>query len=182
MVKGFRAAMLIGILSTTAIGVILGVTELPKGAWVSFSLPDTSAVFMQMDLKGALSHGLLSIIFTLTMVDLFDNMGVLIGLARKCGFMRPDGEIRNLDRAFVTDSIGTMFSACMGTTTATSYLESASALPRAAARPDSRHDGGLLRARAFLHSARRHGACVCNRTDSHHRGGAHDAGGRAHPF
>ena len=60
------------------------------------------------------------------MVDLFDNMGVLIGLARKCGFMRPDGEIRNLDKAFITDSIGTMFSACMGTTTATSYLESAS--------------------------------------------------------
>ena len=81
---------------------------------------------MQMDLQGALSHGLLSIIFTLTMVDLFDNMGVLIGLARKCGFMRPDGEIRNLDKAFITDSIGTMFSACMGTTTATSYLESAS--------------------------------------------------------
>ena len=53
-------------------------------------------------------------------------MGVLIGLARKCGFMRPDGEIRNLDKAFITDSIGTMFSACMGTTTATSYLESAS--------------------------------------------------------
>ena len=119
MVKGFRAAMLIGILATTALGVILGVTELPKGAWVSLTLPDISAVFMQMDLQGALSHGLLSIIFTLTMVDLFDNMGVLIGLARKCGFMRPDGEI-------ITDSIGTMFSACMGTTTATSYLESAS--------------------------------------------------------
>lgn len=126
MVKGFRAAMLIGILATTALGVILGVTELPKGAWVSLTLPDISAVFMQMDLQGALSHGLLSIIFTLTMVDLFDNMGVLIGLARKCGFMRPDGEIRNLDKAFITDSIGTMFSACMGTTTATSYLESAS--------------------------------------------------------
>lgn len=117
MVKGFRAAMLIGILATTALGVILGVTELPKGAWVSLTLPDISAVFMQMDLQGALSHGLLSIIFTLTMVDLFDNMGVLIGLARKCGFMRPDGEIRNLDKAFITDSIGTMFSACMGTTT-----------------------------------------------------------------
>ena len=126
MVKGFRAAMLIGILATTALGVILGVTELPKGAWVSLTLPDISAVFMQMDLQGALSQGLLSIIFPLTMVDLFDNMGVLIGLARKCGFMRPDGEIRNLDKAFITDSIGTMFSACMGTTTATSYLESAS--------------------------------------------------------
>lgn len=126
MVKGFRAAMLIGILATTILGICLGVTELPKGSWVSFSLPDVSAVFMQMDLKGALSHGLLSIIFTLTMVDLFDNMGVLIGLARKCGFMKSDGEIHNLDRAFITDSIGTMFSACMGTTTATSYLESAS--------------------------------------------------------
>lgn len=80
---------------------------------------------MQLDLKGALSHGLISIIFTLTMVDLFDNMGVLIGLTRKCGFMRPDGEIKNLDKAFITDSVGTMFSAVVGTTTATSYLESA---------------------------------------------------------
>ena len=131
MVKGFRAAMLIGILATTALG------------------------FMQMDLQGALSHGLLSIIFTLTMVDLFDNMGVLIGLARKCGFMRPDGEIRNLDKAFITDSIGTMFSACMGTTTATSYLESASGVAA----------GG----RTGL-------------TDPHHRGCSHDAGGRAHPL
>lgn len=124
MVAGFRAAMLIGILTTTALGVLLGVTSMPQGSWVSLSVPDISSVFMEMDLKGALSHGLLSIIFTLTMVDLFDNMGVLIGLARKCGFMRPNGDIQNLDRAFITDSIGTMFSACMGTTTATSYLES----------------------------------------------------------
>lgn len=125
MVAGFRAAMLIGILTTTALGVLLGVTPMPQGSWVSLSVPDISSVFMEMDLKGALSHGVLSIIFTLTMVDLFDNMGVLIGLARKCGFMRPNGDIQNLDRAFITDSIGTMFSACMGTTTATSYLESA---------------------------------------------------------
>ena len=117
--------MLIGILTTTALGVLLGVTPMPQGSWVSLSVPDISSVFMEMDLKGALSHGVLSIIFTLTMVDLFDNMGVLIGLARKCGFMRPNGDIQNLDRAFITDSIGTMFSACMGTTTATSYLESA---------------------------------------------------------
>ena len=125
MVAGFRAAMLIGILTTTTLGVLLGVTPMPQGSWVSLSVPDISSVFMEMDLKGALSHGVLSIIFTLTMVDLFDNMGVLIGLARKCGFMRPNGDIQNLDRAFITDSIGTMFSACMGTTTATSYLESA---------------------------------------------------------
>jgi AGZA family xanthine/uracil permease-like MFS transporter len=118
--------MLIGILATTAVGIALGITELPKGSWVSFKFPDISPVFMQLDLRGALSHGLVSIIFTLTMVDLFDNMGVLIGLARKCGFMNDKGEIKNLDRAFITDSIGTMLSSVIGTTTSTSYLESAS--------------------------------------------------------
>ena len=84
-----------------------------------------SMIFIQMDLRGALHHGLISIIFTLTMVDLFDNMGVLIGLARKAGFMDEKGHIRHLDRALVTDSIGTMCSAVLGATTATSYLECA---------------------------------------------------------
>ncbi len=125
MVLKFRAAMLLGIIVTTILGIACGVTHLPDGSWISFDLPDVAGTFMQLDLKGALSHGLISIIFTLTMVDLFDNMGVLIGLTRKCGFMRPDGEIKNLDKAFITDSVGTMFSAVVGTTTATSYLESA---------------------------------------------------------
>ena len=81
--------------------------------------------FLQMDIKGALHHGLVSIIFTLTMVDLFDNMGVLIGLSQKAGFIREDGHIENLDKALISDSIATMTSAVMGATTATSYLESA---------------------------------------------------------
>ncbi len=68
---------------------------------------------------------LISIIFTLTMVDLFDNMGVLIGLSQKAGFIREDGHIENLDKALITDSMATMASAVMGATTATSYLESA---------------------------------------------------------
>ena len=59
------------------------------------------------------------------MVDLFDNMGVLIGLSQKAGFLHEDGRIDNLDRALVTDSIATMASAVMGATTATSYLECA---------------------------------------------------------
>ena len=88
-------------------------------------MPLPVETFAALDIRGALSHGLLSIIFTLTMVDLFDNMGVLIGLARKAGFMQEDGRIENLDRALVTDSIGTMTSAVLGATTATSYLECA---------------------------------------------------------
>ena len=124
-VLGIRTAMIIGILATTALGLVTGHASLPEGSWFSAELPDISATFFQLDLSGALSHGLFTIIFTLTMVDLFDNMGVLIGVARKAGLMKDDGSIRNLDRAFISDSIGTMLSSVFGTTTATSYLESA---------------------------------------------------------
>lgn len=117
--------MIIGILTVTVAGVLCGVTSMPEQAFSGFSLPLPTGTFMQMDLRGALHHGLISIIFTLTMVDLFDNMGVLIGLARKAGFMDEKGHIRHLDRALVTDSIGTMCSAVLGATTATSYLECA---------------------------------------------------------
>ena len=118
-------AMIIGILAVTLGGMLLGVTPVPSGGIFSGALPLPTETFLQMDLKGALHHGLFSIIFTLTMVDLFDNMGVLIGLAQKSGFMREDGHIENLDKALITDSLATMSSALLGATTATSYLESA---------------------------------------------------------
>lgn len=98
-------AMIIGILAITLAGMLLGVSPVPSGAIFSGKLPLPTETFLQMDLKGALHHGLFSIIFTLTMVDLFDNMGVLIGLAHKAGFMREDGHIENLDKALITDSL-----------------------------------------------------------------------------
>lgn len=120
-----RAAMIIGIIAITLTGMIFGLSPLPNAQNFipHFSLP--SGLFMALDLPGALSHGLFSIIFTLTMVDLFDNMGVLIGLAQKAGFMNKEGHIENLDKALLCDSIATMGSALLGATTATSYLESA---------------------------------------------------------
>ena len=117
MTLNVRGALIIGI-------IVLGLTPLPDRIF-STSVPLPAETFAALDIRGALSHGLLSIIFTLTMVDLFDNMGVLIALARKAGFMKEDGRIENLDRALVTDSIGTMTSAVLGATTATSYLECA---------------------------------------------------------
>ena len=118
-------AMIIGIVTIAIAGMVLGVSQVPQGRIFNASLPLPTETFMAMDLKGALSHGLISIIFTLTMVDLFDNMGVLIGLSQKAGFIREDGHIENLDKALISDSIATMASAVMGATTATSYLESA---------------------------------------------------------
>ena len=123
-------AMIIGILAVTVAGMAVGATPAPSAAAFSQGFGGGDALFpgdlfLQLDLPGALGHGLFSIIFTLTMVDLFDNMGVLIGLAQKAGFMQPDGHIEGLDRALMTDSCATMTSALLGTTTATSYLECA---------------------------------------------------------
>lgn len=118
-------SIIIGILAICLCGFFPGLVQLPSGSIFIDSLPVPTALFMHIDLGGALSHGLFSIVFTLTMVDLFDNMGVLIALAQKAGFIQPDGHIRNLDRALMADSVATMGSAILGATTATSYLESA---------------------------------------------------------
>lgn len=125
MALNIRSAMIIGILAITAAGMAFGLSPLPTGNLVSPHLNFPHELFLQMDVAAALQKGIFSIVFTLTMVDLFDNMGVLIGLAQKAGFMDKNGHIKNLDRALVTDSIATMGSATLGATTATSYLECA---------------------------------------------------------
>ncbi|MBQ9452285.1 MAG: NCS2 family permease [Desulfovibrio sp.] len=118
-------SMVISIVVISALGIALGISQPPQDNFFSPVPPLPMDVIGQLDIKGALAHGLFSIIFTLTMVDLFDNMGVLIGLSQKAGFIHKDGHIENLDKALVTDSIATMTSAVMGATTATSYLECA---------------------------------------------------------
>ncbi|MBD5607314.1 MAG: NCS2 family permease [Desulfovibrio sp.] len=120
-----KGAMIIGIIVISALGLVFGLTPLPSGSLYSLNIAPPSDLFLKMDLTGALRHGLFSIIFTLTMVDLFDNMGVLIGLAQKAGFIDKDGHIKNIDKALMTDSLATMGSAALGATTATSYLECA---------------------------------------------------------
>ena len=121
-----QGAMLIGILSITIIGMCLGITPTPTSidSVISLDLPAFTETFMEMDLMGAVHYGLVSVIFTFTVVELFDNIGTLIGVSRSAGLMDKDGKIENIDRALLTDSCGTMFSAIMGTCTVTSYVES----------------------------------------------------------
>ena len=128
MIRKMSASITLGILLTAAAGFACGIGSLPKGNFVSSDLPDVSQTFLALDFTQALEHGLLTIVFTLTVVDLFDNIGSLISLSRKANLVRPDGTIKNLDRAFVTDSFGTMFSGIVGTTTAVQYLESATGI------------------------------------------------------
>jgi len=130
MARNVKGSMLIGILTTTILGMFVGAVPTPHGIGdiMSLNLPSVSATFMQMDIKGAWDYGIFSIIFTFTIVELFDNMGTLIGLTRKAKLMDDNGEIQNLDKALTTDAIGTLGSAILGTSTVTSYVESAAGI------------------------------------------------------
>jgi AGZA family xanthine/uracil permease-like MFS transporter len=130
MALGVRCSLLLGIVFTTALGMACGAAPLPGGiaSFVSTDLPSLSATFLSMDITGALRYGIVSIIFTFTVVELFDNMGTLIGLTSKAGLMRKDGDIEGLDRALTSDAIGTMASAVLGTSTVTSYVENAAGI------------------------------------------------------
>ena len=130
MARGVKGAILIGILVVTLTGMALGLAPVPHGMGdvMSFSLPSMGATFGHLDLVGAWEFGIFSIIFTFTVVELFDNMGTLIGLTTKAKMVKANGEIENLDRALTTDAVGTMVSAVFGTSTVTTYIESASGI------------------------------------------------------
>ena len=130
MARNIHGAILIGIFVTTILAMAFGMTPAPQGFGdiISTSLPHMGATFGQLDLVGAWNYGLVSIIFTFTVVELFDNMGTLIGLTTKAKMVKPDGHIENIDKALTTDAVGTMVSAVFGTSTVTSYIESAAGI------------------------------------------------------
>jgi len=115
-------AIIIAILATTAGGIALHVS--PFGG--VFALPPSLApTFLQLDLAGTLQLGLVTIVFAFFFVDLFDNTGTLVGVAHRAGLIGRDGRIPRLGRAFLADSTATMAGALLGTSTVTSYIESA---------------------------------------------------------
>ena len=130
MAKGVRVAIPAGILIITLLGMLFGQVPVPTSlsGIMTLSVPSPMPIFGQLDILGAVQYGLFSIIFTITVVDLFDNIGTLIGLARKADLMDADGHIKGLDKALITDSVGAMGSAVIGTPTVTAYIESASGI------------------------------------------------------
>ncbi|MDD2966683.1 MAG: NCS2 family permease [Desulfovibrionaceae bacterium] len=125
-----QGSMLIGVVLTTIAGMLVGACPAPEslGAMVSVNVPSLAPIFLKLDIMGALHYGLISIIFSFTIVELFDNMGTLIGLSRKAGMMDEKGHIENLDKALMTDSVGTLASSLLGTSTVTSYVEGAAGI------------------------------------------------------
>jgi AGZA family xanthine/uracil permease-like MFS transporter len=120
MTRKIHGAILIGIFATTALGIFRGMATLPAAI---FSLPHPSSTWLQLDLRGALHLGLFEIIFVFLFVDLFDNIGTLVGVCEQGGFVQ-NGKIPRVGRALVSDAVGTIFGALTGTSTVTSYIES----------------------------------------------------------
>jgi adenine/guanine/hypoxanthine permease len=117
--------VIIGILAVTIVAIALG---RQKFGGVFDVPPSIAPVFLQMDLAGALNVGLVTVVFAFLFVDLFDNTGTLIALAHRGGFMRPDGTVPRLRGALIADSGAAMIGAAVGTSTTTSYIESASGI------------------------------------------------------
>ena len=121
MVRKVNGAILLGIVGTTLFGMFRGLAHWPSAV---VALPNPSSTFLQLDIKGALQLGLIEIIFIFLFVDLFDNVGTMVGVCEQGGFAK-DGKIPRVGRALLADGVGTMFGALTGTSTVTSYIESA---------------------------------------------------------
>ena len=123
--RRIMGGVIIGILAVTVVSILAGQQKF-EGV---FDVPPSIApVFLQMDLAGAFKVGLVTVVFAFLFVDLFDNTGTLIALAHRGGFMRPDGTVPRLNRALMSDSAAAMIGAAVGTSTTTSYIESASGI------------------------------------------------------
>ena len=142
MARRSGGAILIGIVTIALAGIPLGLAHWPDHL---FSLPRPGGTFLQLDFRAAAKIGLAELIFVFFFVDLFDNVGTLVGVCEQGGFLR-DGKLPRASRALLADAIGTMIGALTGTSTVTSYIESAAGVS-AGARTGL---GNLLIAAFFL--------------------------------
>ena len=119
-----RGAILIGIVVTTLLAALFGQVQFKPEP---YSLETITGTVFQLDLPGVfkLSGGLLEILFVFLFVDLFDNIGTLVAVTKRAGLMDEAGNIDGLNKILVTDSVATMVGAMAGTSTVTSYVESA---------------------------------------------------------
>lgn len=121
MARKFNGAILFGIIGTTILGIVRGISHWPAAI---LSLPHPSSTFLKLDFRGATHLGLLEILFAFLFVDLFDNVGTLVGVCEQGGFIK-DGKIPRVGRVLVADAVGTILGSLTGTSTVTSYIESA---------------------------------------------------------
>ncbi len=125
-----RGGLLLGIILTTAIalpfGRLIGDQTFVKFSGDILTKPDFGSVFLKMDIKGALKFGMLTPIFTFLFTDMFDSISTFLGIAEVAGLIDRKGEPINVGKALLVDAISTTISGLFGTSSGTTYVESAS--------------------------------------------------------
>lgn len=122
VVKKVKGDLLIGIILTALIGIPLGITQIQGFMSVP---PSIEPIFFKFEFDQILTFDMLIVVFTFLFVDIFDTLGTLVGVSTKAGMLDKDGKIPNAKKAFMADSIGTTVGAMLGTSTVTTYVESA---------------------------------------------------------
>ncbi|MBU3807007.1 MAG: NCS2 family permease [Candidatus Phocaeicola faecipullorum] len=123
LVKGVRGALLFGILITTLIGIPMGITKFDG---IFSTPPSIEPIFWQFEWHNIFTKEMIVVVFTFLFVDMFDTIGTLVGVTTKAGMMDKNGKIPHLKQAFMVDAIGTTAGAMLGTSTITTFVESAS--------------------------------------------------------
>ena len=128
MARKVKGALFWGIIVATIVGIPMGVTMFPDH-WMPVSAPqDISPIFCKFDFSGLLNLKTVLVVFSLLIVNIFDTIGTLMGLAEKTGIVREDGSIPRVSEAMMSDAIGTTCGAMLGSSTISTYIESASGI------------------------------------------------------
>ena len=118
-----KGAMLIGIILTSIVGIPMGLTHFDKIIDVP---PSVGSIAFKFTFDQIFSLDMLIVVFTFLFIDMFDTIGTVVGVSKKAGMMTPDGKIPGVKNIFMADAIATIVGACVGTSTTTTYVESAS--------------------------------------------------------
>lgn len=117
-----RGGVILGVLGVTVIAILSGLSSF---AGVVSTPPSLAPTFLAMDIQGALQLGLLSVVMTFFLVEVFDATGTLIGVAHRAGLLDRDGKLPRVNRALMADSSAIAIGAALGTSSTTAYIESA---------------------------------------------------------
>lgn len=124
-IKRVTGALIIAIIVGTIIGLFFGVTRLPEGLKFLSAPASLSPIFFKFDFSRIFSLDMVVVLFTFLFVDMFDTVGTLVGVASKADMLDEEGRLPGVKMALFADAVGTTAGACLGTSTVTTYVESA---------------------------------------------------------
>ena len=122
IIKKVKGDLLIGIIVTVLIGIPMGITQMKGFASLP---PSIEPIFFKFDFSQVFTFDMMIVVFTFLFVDIFDTLGTLVGVSRKANMLDKDGKVPNVKKAFMADAVGTTVGAMLGTSTVTTYVESA---------------------------------------------------------